>query len=294
MLGGALLCLLSAGSCNYQPLESIALSTVGSSYYCGRIQFTITSPTTVSANWPDNPCGGDSPLALVRTLVFSWSEANGRTLTMPLRIINQGTLPLHLPIRMILAISGKTVMLPAETSSSTMVPQNQDSTRTDGTTVWLVGGTGTVAAGDSTSVRTILFRIDSPVTKGRLLFTINAETADLVPLVPPDSEPAWFANDSSYLDSGRGLLKSVLLVRFDPAASQAERQVAIDSVVGTVIGGVRFGASDGFYEIAVPNAVTLSGLDSVLVKLRRQPRVLSVGYVGKFRSMGVRPNDGAG
>jgi hypothetical protein len=293
MLSGALLCLLSAGSCNYQPLEALALSTVASSYLCGRIQFTITSPTTVTPNWPDRPCSGNPPLAILSAPSMAWSQANNRTLTMPLRIINRGTIPVQLPIRMILPLGGKTVLLPTETPSSKMVPQNQDSTRTDGTTVWLVGGTGTLGAGDSTSVRTILFRIDAPVTKGQFAFTINGETANGVPAVAPDSEPAWFAIDSNRTASG--VMKRVLDLRFLAGATPEQKQAAVDSVGGIVVGGYHLSNDPvGVYIIHMPTVTTDSGLLARRLVLRRQPGVEWAHFVGGGKPSGLRPNDGSG
>jgi hypothetical protein len=115
-----------------------------------------------------------------------------------------------------------------------------------------------------------------------------------VPAVPPDSTPAWFANDSSYLDGGNGVMKRVIVLRFSPSATQAQRQAAVDSVSGTVVGGSRMRVSDGFYLVYVPAAVTVQGLDSLIVILERQPFVDMATYNAKFRDFHLRPVDGVG
>lgn len=293
MLIAIVLCGLTAGSCSYaQPVEPASLAVVGSSYFCGRVQFTITSPTTVTPDWPDRPCNGNPPLAILDAGTMGWSEANDRTLTMPLRIINRGTEPVQLPIRLILAVSGKSVLDPVETSNTKLVPLNQDSTRANGTTVWLVGGTGTVGPGDSTAIKTVLIRVDTPVIKGQFAFTINGETAEQFPAVAPDSTPAWFLDDSSYV--GTTVLKQVLQVEFNDVSVVA-RQGALDSVGGIVIGGVVFGPShQGIYFVRVPGAVTVDSLIALTETLERQLAVKRADLITRGKPAWRKPRDGAG
>jgi len=111
----------------------------------------------------------------------------------------------------------------------------------------------------------------TPGGQARLKFGVTGDTIGRVPAVPPDTLPAWFANDSSYLDGGSGPQKRVIVLQFAPSATQAQRQAAVDAVSGTVVGGSRMGASDGFYAVYVPGAVTLEGLDSAIVVLKHQP-----------------------
>ena len=99
-------------------------------------------------------------------------------------------------------------------------------------------------------------------------------------------EPAWFKDDSSYLDrSAGGWLKRVIMVAFDSNATQAERQAALDSVGGIVVGGVRLDASYGFYYIYVPSASTAQALLAAMDILDRQPKVTIAAPEGR-----VRPN----
>lgn len=292
MLITSLLCSLGLGACQHTRAVEPALSTVGSSYYCGRIEFTITSPTTVTPNWPDRPCNGNPPLPILSAGAMGWSEADSRTLTVPMRIINRGTAPVQTPVKMVLPVSGKTVLNPVDTPNSTMVPLNPDSTRADGAKVYLIGSTGTVNSGDSTAIRTLQFQINSPVIQGRLVFTITGETAAQFPAVAPDSVPSWFVNDSSWTQEL--WLKRVAAVRFTAGATIAQKQAAIDSVGGLVIGGTHLSNDpDGMYFIYVQFAANNDSLLAVFRILTRQP---GVGYAGphiRVVPTGLRPSDGA-
>jgi hypothetical protein len=289
----SLLCGLGAGGCVLgQPVEPL-FATVGSSYLCGRVQFIITSATTVTPDWPDRPCSGNPPLAILDAGTMGWDEANGRTLTMPLRIVNRGTEPVQLPIRLILAVNGKTVLNPFETPNSTMVPLNADSTRATGTKVWLVGGSGTVGPGDSTAVTTVLFQINSPVIQGRFAFTISGETVDMVPAKPPDTVPSWFSDDSSYTNGGRGFLRGVIGISFKLGTTPAQKLAAVSLVGGTVIGG-RAGDPgwDGAYYLRILDDGTGTQLKAAVDTLIARPEILVAALIHPIVPFYRRPTDG--
>jgi subtilisin family serine protease len=290
MLIVSLLCGMSAGGCVMgQPAEPL-FATVGSSYFCGRVQFTITGPTTVTPDWPDRPCNGNPPLAILDAGPMGWDEANGRTLTMPLRIVNRGIEPVQLPVRLILPVNGKTVLNPFETPNSTMIPLNADSTRADGTKVWLVGISGTMGPGDSTAISTVLFQINSPVTEGRFAFTISGETAEAFPAVAPDSTPEWFAHDTSL--AAEGYVKRVVAVLFKASSTPSQRMAVVQGIGGTVIGGSVVSGQEGWYLLLVPTASNWESLRNVVELLRANTAVQEAVRVSRLSRLWRLPKDG--
>jgi hypothetical protein len=291
MLLVALMCGVSAGGCAIGQSAEPQLDVVGSSYYCGRVQFTITSATTVTPDWPDRPCNGNPPLAILDAGAMLWSEANSRTLTMPLRIVNRGTVPVQIPIRLILPLNGKTVLNPAETANSTMIPTNPDSTRADGTKVWLIGGTGTVGAGDSTAVRSLLFQINAPVIQGRFAFTITGETADTLPPAPP-AQTAWPTTPllvAPPYDTTLRYYRDVFGVVFDDTTSAHTINQFIASFAATVIGGDLDTYDAPYYILRVADpGPAWTAVDSVGQAMAARQGVYSAGPVCNVCKVRVR------
>jgi hypothetical protein len=106
---------------------------------------------------------------------MTWSAATGRRLTIPFRIENRTTGPSQLPIRVELQTRGKKVLIPLETSNTKLAPVNNDSTLANGVVLWLVGGSGTLAGGDTSAVRNIVFTVDTPV-KGEFQFLLKGKS----------------------------------------------------------------------------------------------------------------------
>ena len=106
-----------------------------------------------------------------------------------------------------------------------------------------------------------------------------------VPPVAPDSIPTGLLDDVNLRTnapcvSGK-MVRDAILVRFQDGATQRQRQVAIDSVRGKVIGGVRFGSGDGWYVVRVSDDGSGQGLCGAL-------RVLSgMSQVRYAHSFGV-------
>ena len=100
----------------------------------------------------------------------------------------------------------------------------------------------------------------------------------VVPAVAPDSLPAGFYDDTNVVTvAGRPgpFIKNVVLVLFLPAAPQHERQAAIDSVQGTVIGGVRLSPRDGLYVVSLPHDPSQERVFRAARVLTRLPGVTS-------------------
>jgi hypothetical protein len=286
-----LLCGLSAGGCVLgQPVEPL-FDTVGSSYFCGRIQFTITSATTVTPDWPDRPCSGNPPLAILDAGTMGWDEAASRTLTIPLRIVNRGTEPVQLPIRLILAVNGKTVLNPFETPNSTMVPLNADSTRANGTKVWLVGGIGTVGPGDSTAIKTVLFQINTPVIQGRFAFTIAGETVDTARPPLPDTT-AWPSIPLLVVppyDTTLRYYRDVFGVAFDDTTSGAGVQQFFTNFSATIIGGAFHGLDNPEYVVRIPDpGNSWAAVDSIAAAMESWPGVEGARQLCRVCKISIR------
>jgi hypothetical protein len=75
-------------------------------------------------------------------------------------------------------------------------------------------------------------------------------------LGPPDAMPANLYEDSNLIQNSPELfgsfVKDVVIVLFQPTASQESRDSAVASVGGEVVGGVPFLDIDGAYLVRVP------------------------------------------
>jgi len=96
----------------------------------------------------------------------------------------------------------------------------------------------------------------------------------VVPAVPPDTQPAWLADDSARYHSGQWangfFSKYAIAVQFAFGATPLDKQDAIDSVAGRVIGGY---PSIGVYLIQVPTDSTGEAIERAVKTLRGLPQV---------------------
>lgn len=100
----------------------------------------------------------------------------------------------------------------------------------------------------------------------------------LVPAVSPDTQPAWIYDDTSIVTAPNRpgpFIKNLVLVLFSPNAPQEQRQAAIDSVKGVVVGGVRLNSRDGLYLVALRDDPTQAFLFRALGILAGMPGVSS-------------------
>lgn len=117
----------------------VALSMVTGDTTCTRFSFTITGSTTATASWPDRLTCGHG-LTIIRGETPHWTQANGRKLSLRVRILNRDTVPVELPVRLFLPAGATTVVTPPGTPASKVVPLNADSAPVSGGHVWLIGG----------------------------------------------------------------------------------------------------------------------------------------------------------
>jgi hypothetical protein len=90
--------------------------------------------------------------------------------------------------------------------------------------------------------------------------------------------------------------RDVVAVLFSPTATVAQRQAAVDSVGGSVIGGVRLDGVDGFYLIGVLPDSQNDGVLNAAERLNGMAgvRVAMPDFVLENPAAYRRPNDGAG
>ncbi len=122
-----------------------------------------------------------------------------------------------------------------------------------------------------------------------------------VPIPPPDSLPSWVDADSTMLldaDSLDHLSREVVIVYFLPTATSADRQAALDSISGTLIGGrpSRITGGEGAYFVQIPHDGTLGPVKQAVAKLRTLSQVQGalIYHHGSIGLAHVHPNDGAG
>ncbi len=95
------------------------------------------------------------------------------------------------------------------------------------------------------------------------------------PATAPDYVPQGLFDSLGTLASpdghGAPWVRSIVSIGFELGASQAERQSAIDSIGGTVVGGFRIG-DDGGYYVRIPGT-TITETQATLATLRSLPQV---------------------
>lgn len=108
------------------------------------------------------------------------------------------------------------------------------------------------------------------------LCTPTPSRAQLVPAEAPDSVPATILEDARFVEESSGDLVSttILSVSFDVTASHPEKEAAIRSVSGAVIGGAA-GDVEGIYLVRVQGDGTIATIDSIAAELRSRPGVIA-------------------
>lgn len=120
----------------------------------------------------------------------------------------------------------------------------------------------------------------------------TAHSSDQVPVIAPDTTPAW-VNSGDSIDATGQFVKNVVMVMFADGATQAQRQAAVDLVGATVIGGIRVPIAEGIYLLYVPGAGSITAADSVMDQLLALPQVATVALNMVLSAQFRRPNDGA-
>ncbi|PYO42574.1 MAG: hypothetical protein DMD33_10345 [Gemmatimonadetes bacterium] len=113
-----------------------------------------------------------------------------------------------------------------------------------------------------------------------------------VPPAVPDTVPAWVyapANLASDTGASYDYYADVIIVGFKATATQADRQAAIDSINGTVVGGQPMPPGEGFYFVRLEAARRLEPLTRAVTKLWSLPQVASASLVTPLEEQFRRP-----
>ncbi|TLY55426.1 MAG: hypothetical protein E6K55_03485 [Gemmatimonadetes bacterium] len=81
----------------------------------------------------------------------------------------------------------------------------------------------------------------------------------------------------------------MIIVGFKATATQADRQAAIDSINGTVVGGQPMPPGEGFYFVRLEAARRLEPLTRAVTKLWSLPQVASASLVTPLEEQFRRP-----
>lgn len=95
-----------------------------------------------------------------------------------------------------------------------------------------------------------------------------------VPAIPPCTKPKWFQDDSSWAGPDHhGYLKRAIGITFEPQATRQQKQLAVDTIHGRVVGGSLVGESWGYYLVRVDDDGTGKQLGPALAVLHALPQV---------------------
>src|SRR6185437_520341 len=151
---------------------------------------------------------------------------------------------------------------------------------------------------DETVPGSVDFASRESQTPPQLVITLISSGAT-VPSTAPDTVPAGYYSYSNLVqnpDSFPGLFyRDIVSIFFQATASQPQRQAAIDAIGGSVIGGVRFGTTDGLYLVRLPHDSTNNRVFGATDQLRGMSSVAVAGpdAVDTAILLYRRPNDGA-
>lgn len=136
---------------------------------------------------------------------------------------------------------------------------------------------------------------------GLLGLEIRAATVTTVfPSTAPDSTPANFYDETNLVSIPQRLdgvlfVKDAIEVLFPPSVTAAQRQAAITSVQGTVVGGIRLGPTDGIYLVKVPHDDTNQRAFAAVSSLEATASIAAMPSMLIPEPLAYRrPNDGSG
>jgi hypothetical protein len=115
-----------------------------------------------------------------------------------------------------------------------------------------------------------------------VLVRVQAQNANPVPALPVFGiPPGIYADTNIVLDppqmSGR-VVKNIVEVIFKASATQAQRQAAIDSIRGTVVGGLPFiNNGDGLYLVRIPSTSNADPVFAAIATLKAMSQVQFAG-----------------
>lgn len=144
----------------------------------------------------------------------------------------------------------------------------------------------------ASSAKTWRFNVPNTANSVTLEIVIAATfPAELnVRATPPDSEPQWFRDDSSWAGpTHRGELKGVVSLCFTDNATAQERQLAVAYAGGTIIGGEPVDGGDGCYYMRAPNDGSLDPVGTAIDRLESLPQVAVAAPTDQASPGATRP-----
>jgi microcompartment protein CcmK/EutM len=296
---------LCASGCS-QPLEPVFgnlpkgpefAPPVATDSACRTVSMTLVGSKVVNVTFPDRgSCG--SGLVLIPGGTATRNGPGKRNVNLPIRLLNASNYTIESPATVVLPPDGRVVLDPAGQPPSTIIPQNADSVRAgSGEWVWLVGSAGTVLVNDSTAARTLVIRLDTPVTTGQVTVTMEAvqTTAQGWTLVT-DNIPA---PDTTKLLARPGaqivFYRTDALIEFESGVSDSAK-VAFFAQAGIQVLGVT--APPELFYVRIPDPGTsITVFDAYFDQLNAMPEVLLAVKVEKSGSRpgvdGRFPDDGS-
>ena len=148
-----------------------------------------------------------------------------------------------------------------------------------------------VAAGANSNAKQWKVSVPNSVTTVNMDILVSTDfPAELnVTATPPDSEPQWFRDDSSWVNPTHGGdLKGVVTLCFKDSTTLADRQLAVAFAGGAIIGGAPVSGGDGCYYMRAPNSGS-DPLDTAINRLKSLPQVQAVGPTAKLSPGYLRP-----
>jgi len=289
--------LLCAASCR-QPLEPsigapeiISVSqSIATDSACRTVTITLVGSNNLNVVYPDrNQCG--SGLVLIPGGAPTRNGPGKRNVNLPVRLLNQSGYTIQSPATVVLSPLGRVVINPAGQPASKLVPQNADSVRAGtGEWIWLTGAAGTVGIGDSTAARTMVIRLDSPVTTGQVAFTMEATQLTSMGWVLLTSNSPNI--DTTKLIERPGtdmvLYRTTLMLRFEDGVSDDVKQSFFTQNGLTVLGVT---TSRFFYVTFDDPGTSIAAFDAVQESLRASSLVRLV--LEAFHSGGIIPHNAA-
>ncbi|HEX6516115.1 MAG TPA: S8 family serine peptidase [Nocardioidaceae bacterium] len=142
------------------------------------------------------------------------------------------------------------------------------------------------------------FNVPNTVTAISISVVISTDFPAEQSVTPsaPATKPAWFADDSSWVNDGAppdGFLKGIVTVLFKDGTSLADRQLAVAAVGGTVIGGTPMPDGEGYYYVLVPDDGSGTQLRQAVQKLQSLPQTRVAALQLRTQPAHLIPDDSA-
>lgn len=283
---------------------------------CAKWKITLTGGTGITTSVVSTPSCGPIPPVLSSAATY---DPVTKIISLPMALKNAWTREVVAPARIYAWNDSIAITTPTGLTNGTA-----------GTYVRLVQMDSTIASGAANLANARLWKYDTllaahatpqilnptatsrsrPVTMQvvsgsptvfTVLLRVQAQNNNVVSALPPAGRPAGLYDDTNVvvnnanLGAGR-VVKNTIGVLFKRSATQAQRQAAVDSVQGIIVGGYpAFNNADGVYLVRVPIDGTGTLLAAAISKLQTLSQVDFADIVDINATYnGRKPGDGSG